>query len=71
MSGDLQRTLGANLRAFRQTKGWSQDICAEIIGVSRPHLGSIERGHTSVRLGTLERIADRLGVPAVDLLTEG
>ncbi len=68
--GELQRTLGRNLRAWRHARGWSQDIFAEVLGVSRTHLSAIERGQQNVRIGTVERMAQRLGVPLADLLTE-
>jgi len=69
-SGDLQRILGRNLRAWRHARGWSQDILAEHVGMSRTHLSAVERGQRNVRLGTVERMAQRLGVPAADLLAE-
>ena len=70
MTGDLQRTLGCNLRAWRAKREWSQDTFAEVLGIHRTYLSNIERGQRNVRLGTVERMAQRLGVPATDLLAE-
>lgn len=34
--GDLQRTVGANLRAYRKERGLSQEAFAEVIGCTAP-----------------------------------
>jgi transcriptional regulator with XRE-family HTH domain len=68
--GDLQRTVGRNLRAHRQQLGLSQEGFADVLGVHRTYMGGIERGERNLTLRTVERIAERLGLEAVDLLTE-
>jgi len=69
MSGDLQRQLGSNLRAHRLANGLSQEELADAIGVHRTYVGGLERGERNVTLQTVERLAERLGVRPVDLLT--
>jgi transcriptional regulator with XRE-family HTH domain len=69
MSGDLQRQLGSNLRAHRLANGLSQEELADAIGVHRTYVGGLERGERNVTLQTVERLAERLGVLPVDLLT--
>jgi len=66
----LQRVLGHKLRAWRNAQGWSQDIFAEVLGIQRSYLSGVERGKWSVGLGMVERIAERLGVPATALFAE-
>lgn len=68
MEGDLQRTLGRNLRAIRRERGLSQEAFAEQIDVHRTYMGGLERGERNLTLKTVERIADRVGVDPQSLL---
>lgn len=68
MEGDLQRTLGRNLRAHRQQLGLSQEQFAERLGYHRTYIGGIEQGVRNLSLQSVERLAADLGVQAVDLL---
>ena len=69
MEGMLQKTVGRNLRTHRQARGLSQEDFAELLEVHRTYMGGIERGERNLTLKSLERIADRLGVDPVTLLT--
>lgn len=64
----MQRDLGANLRAHRKTLDLSQEELAEHIGMHRTRYGAIERGEKNLTLLAVERLADALGVGALDLL---
>jgi transcriptional regulator with XRE-family HTH domain len=68
MEGDLQRTVGANLRAYRAAQGLSQEAFADLLGFHRTYMGGIERGERNLTLKSLERIAERLGVDPLTLL---
>lgn len=69
MEGDLQRTVGRNLRRHREARGLSQEaFAAEVLGVHRTLAGSIERGERNLTLQTVERIAAHLGVDPAALL---
>jgi transcriptional regulator with XRE-family HTH domain len=68
MEGDLQRTVGANLRTYRTALGLSQEAFADVLGVHRTYMGGIERGERNLTMQTLERIADRIGVDPLVLL---
>ena len=70
MEGDLQRTLGRNLRAYREARGLSQEAFAEQLGVHRTYMGGIERGERNLTLRSLERIADFLELDPLELLTD-
>lgn len=70
MEGDLQRTVGRNLRAHREAQGLSQEAFADLLGYHRTYMGGLERGERNLTLKSLERIADRLGVPPLALLRE-
>lgn len=66
--GELQRTVGANLRAWRQARGLSQEAFAEVLGVHRTYMGGVERGERNLTLRSLERIAEVLEVDPRELL---
>jgi len=71
VEGDLQRRLGQNLRDQRLAKGLSQEDFADLVGIHRTYVGGLERGERNVTLRTVERLADRLGMDALELLTGG
>jgi transcriptional regulator with XRE-family HTH domain len=62
VEGELQLTVGRNLRAYRQTQGLSQEAFADVVGVHRTYLGGIERGEHNLTLRSVERIAGRIGL---------
>jgi transcriptional regulator with XRE-family HTH domain len=68
MEGDLQRTVGRNLRAHREDKGLSQEAFADELGVHRTYMGGIERGERNLTLKSLERIAGQLDLDPLLLL---
>jgi len=65
---DVQKQVGANIRALRLKKGWSQDVFADRSGLHRAHVGEIERGESNVSIQTLKIVADTLGVRIIDLI---
>jgi transcriptional regulator with XRE-family HTH domain len=68
--GDLQRTVGRNLRLHREARGLSQEaFAAEVLKVHRTRGGAIERGDRNLTLQTVEQIAERIGLDPLDLLT--
>lgn len=69
MEGKLQRTLGRNLRRYREERGVSQEAFADHLGYHRTYLGGIERGERNLTLRTVERIAVKLKLDPLDLLT--
>jgi len=71
VEGDLQRTLGRNLRAYREAQGLSQEAFADVLGVHRTYMGGLERGERNLTLKSLERIAEKLDVEPVVLLKQG
>ena len=68
MEGELQRTVGRNLRAYREDRGLSQEAFAEVLGVHRTYMGGIERGERNLTLKSLERIAQRIKLDPMELL---
>jgi transcriptional regulator with XRE-family HTH domain len=70
MEGDLQAAFGRNVAALRKQRGLSQEAFAEVVGVHRTYMGGIERGERNLTLRSVERFADRLGVPVLELLRD-
>lgn len=68
VEGDLQRTLGRNLRSYREARGLSQEAFADEVGVHRTYMGGVERGERNLTLKSVERLAGRLGLEPVSLL---
>lgn len=69
MEGELQRQVGRSLRAYREVQGLSQEAFADVLGVHRTYMGGVERGQRNLTLRSLERIADRLGLDPLALLS--
>ena len=70
MEGDLQKTLGRNLRRYREERGLSQEAFANVLGVHRTYMGGVERGERNLTLRSVERIAAMLALAPVELLHE-
>ena len=56
--------LGLNIAFYRKKKGFTQEVLAERIGISRTHMSNIEatKMEKSLSLEVLFDIADALGV---------
>ncbi|WON72493.1 helix-turn-helix transcriptional regulator [Nitrosospira sp. Is2] len=70
-SHSLRYILAENVRNFRIAEGYSQEKLAELSGLHRTYIGSIERQERNVTLTTLETLASTLGVSVVHLLSPG
>jgi transcriptional regulator with XRE-family HTH domain len=71
VEGELQRVVGRNLRAYRKARGVSQENFADVFGFHRTYMGAIERGEENLSLQSVEKLAARLRVAPLALLTEG
>lgn len=67
-SKSLIGTLAGNIRRLRRQRSLSQEALADICGLHRTYVGSVERGERNVTLSSLELLAKALDVPVVDLL---
>jgi transcriptional regulator with XRE-family HTH domain len=68
---DVQIRFGERLRAVRQQRGISQEKLAELAGLHRTYVSSIERGERNVSLVNIERLAAALGVAMGELMPDG
>ena len=64
----VQVRFGERLRAVRQERGISQEKLAELAGLHRTYVSSIERGERNVSLVNIERLAAALGVAMAELM---
>ena len=69
-SDSLRATLADNIKAFRSKKGLSQEGLAEICGLHRTYIGSVERQERNVTLSTLEVLSAALEVSVPELLSK-
>ena len=65
----LRTVLADNLRSLRRTQGVSQEGLAELCGLHRTYVGSVERCERNITLSSLEMLAQALGVSVPELLT--
>jgi transcriptional regulator with XRE-family HTH domain len=65
----LTSILAANLRSYRRERELSQESLAELCGLHRTYIGSVERSERNVTLSSLEVLARALGVSVPTLLT--
>ena len=67
----VRRTMGyvaANLRARRRSLGMTQAVFAREVEIAVRHLSELENARRTPSFGLLVRLAEALGVEAVDLL---
>lgn len=57
-----------SLRTARLAKGLSQEELADLCGLHRTYVGSIERGERNVSVDNMERLAAALNVKLTELL---
>ena len=56
------------LKAERLARGISQEALAELAGLHRTYVGSVERGERNVAVDNMEALANALGVDISELL---
>lgn len=66
----LVKIFGRKVRHYRKQKGISQEELAAASELHRTFIGAIERGERNVSLNTIEKIANALNVPAIELLKD-
>lgn len=60
-----------NLRSTRLQRGLTQEQLAEISGLHRTYVGSVERGERNISIDNMERLANALGCALHALLVNG
>lgn len=70
MSSNARKIFAKRLKQIRQMRGLSQEELAEIAGLHRTYVGSVERGERNVSIDNMERLAKALEVDITALLQE-
>ena len=66
-----RRIFAENLRKARLAKKLSQEDLAELSGLHRTYVGSVERAERNVSIDNMERLSAAVSVSLPDLLKEG
>ena len=66
-----RKVFSENLRGARLAKGLSQEALAQLVGIHRTYVGSVERGERNISIDNMERLAMALGTTIQALLDQG
>jgi len=65
----IMKNILENIRILRESKGYSQDYMAELIGITQSVYARFERGATKTDLKTVCAIAKALKMTLIDVIT--
>lgn len=68
VSSHARRIFAQRLRHIRLIKGLSQEELADMAGLHRTYVGSVERSERNISIDNMERLAIALGVDITELL---
>lgn len=62
-----RKIFGACVRKYRENRGFSQEKLADLAGLHRTYIGSVERGEKNISLDNILILADALECKPSDL----
>ena len=65
--GEIQNRFGVRVRQLRTDRGWSQEAFADLCGLHRTYIGSVERGEQNISLENIQKLAATLGISLAEL----
>jgi transcriptional regulator with XRE-family HTH domain len=65
---DLHKRIGQRVRAFREKRNISQEELADICGLHRTYVGSVERGERNLTVTSLQTLAKGLRVTMAEIV---
>jgi transcriptional regulator with XRE-family HTH domain len=68
-SSNTRMLFAKNLKLFRQLKKISQEELADMAGLHRTYVSSVERGERNISVDNMEKLAQALDVDIRDLLS--
>jgi transcriptional regulator with XRE-family HTH domain len=66
---DILGVLGKRIRELRLKRGYSQEAFADLCGVHRTFMGTVERGESNISFSNLVKISTALGVTLSEMLS--
>jgi transcriptional regulator with XRE-family HTH domain len=70
VSSNARKVFSSRLRQLRQVKGLSQEELADMAGLHRTYVGSVERGERNISIDNMDCLAKALEVDITELLKE-
>jgi transcriptional regulator with XRE-family HTH domain len=68
---EARDNIARSLRRLRAKNALSQEDLAELAGLHRTYVGSVERGERNISIDNVEKLAHALNVSAADLVGKG
>ncbi len=65
---NLLSALGSAIRQVREDRSLSQERLAELAGLHRTYISSVEQGRRNVSIGNIFKIAEALGVSMTEIV---
>ena len=59
--------MGTRIKELRIQKGLSQEALADLVGLHRTYIGSVERGEKTITISSAKKIADGLEISLSEL----
>ena len=66
----MQKAIGKRIRELRLARGMTQEAVAEKARIHTKYFGNIERGEVNLTVSTIERIAQALDVPVLEMFQD-
>lgn len=66
----IEIKIGKRIQEYRKKRGFTQDQLSEILGISKNHLSSIERGKYSIKIDMLVQIMNILNCSADEIFCD-
>jgi transcriptional regulator with XRE-family HTH domain len=70
MKISLRKRFGLNIKELRLAAGYSQEAFADKCDFARSYMSRIERGGANPSLDAIEKLAEALNVPVINLFEE-